>query len=635
MELEFGMKGHLLPLVFMISMATGAAPAMDAPHTDPDQPAYVVVTEDAAARLDAALQGVEWGRVEAQDMNSQRSVLAVQPVHLELVTWVLSMGEMPCGGFTTHWRRDQAFKAMKWPSDSAAKTDISYLLDDEDLVQAFMSEVSEARIRQSIIDLSSYVNRYCQTQHGRDASLALLDLWQQMSVHRPDVQCRLVEHPDILQPSVICEISGSGAPDEIVVVGGHLDSTVYGTVREETPAPGADDNASGVAVLTEMLHLILNLGYVPERSVHLMAYAAEEIGLVGSADIAEQYAAAGSNVVGMLQLDMVNYAGETHDMVWISDFTNTAQNQFLSDIIAQYTPYSAGSFRCGYGCSDHASWTFNDYPASMLFEAPFDEINPYIHSAEDTLDKSGGHAQVAVMFAEVTAGFMVELAEGKLQPMMPDALTWIPHLTRTGGPFKTQLWFENAGDQSQSLTLWPFTEGGVAVNPVTLNLEARTWSVYDPADLFGEEAVSHFGFVAADGVSVTAGYHLKQGPGVLAHAASESRMGKRFAIYSTDWIVGFDGLALINPQSETLDVVGIQSVASGSSGETKSAVTLGVNLAPMSKTLIVLADAFPAEPESRIEIQTSQPCVALFLRGTVPGILPGSLCQVMPIVLEE
>ena len=72
-------------------------------------------------------------------------------------------------------------------------------------------------------------------------------------------------------------------------------------------APGADDDASGIATLTEVLRIAMAEGYRPRRTVMFMGYSAEEVGLRGSRAIAQRFAAEGRNVVGVLQMDMTNY----------------------------------------------------------------------------------------------------------------------------------------------------------------------------------------------------------------------------------------------------------------------------------------------------------------------------------------
>ena len=151
-----------------------------------------------------------------------------------------------------------------------------------------------------------------------------------------------------------------------------------------------------------------------ERTVQFMAYAAEEIGLRGSNAIATSYRNANKNVIGVMQLDMTNYRGTLgYDIVIFTDFTNAAQNQFVTNLINTYQPgLNITTSACGYACSDHASWHNKSYPASMPFEATFNNDNPNIHTANDTISVSNNNANHAMRFTKLALSFVGELAKG-------------------------------------------------------------------------------------------------------------------------------------------------------------------------------------------------------------------------------
>jgi leucyl aminopeptidase len=54
-------------------------------------------------------------------------------------------------------------------------------------------------------------------------------------------------------------------------------------------APGADDNASGIATITETIRVLMSNGFQPKKTLKFMAYAAEEVGLLGSKEIANDF----------------------------------------------------------------------------------------------------------------------------------------------------------------------------------------------------------------------------------------------------------------------------------------------------------------------------------------------------------
>lgn len=67
--------------------------------------------------------------------------------------------------------------------------------------------------------------------------------------------------------------------------------------------------------------------------------------------------------------------------------------------------------RCGYACSDHASWTKSGFPASAAVEAAAEAVNPAMHTENDTLAGSGGSAAHSVKFAKLAVAFAVEAAK--------------------------------------------------------------------------------------------------------------------------------------------------------------------------------------------------------------------------------
>ena len=110
---------------------------------------------------------------------------------------------------------------------------------------------------------------------------------------------------------------------------------------------------------------------------------------------------------------MTNYKGSKDlDIVFMSDYTNDAQNEFLGSLVDKYLPdLTWGYSRCGYACSDHASWHNAGYPASMPFEAKKGNMNRHIHTSKDTLSRSEGHSRHAAKFARLGLSYVLELDE--------------------------------------------------------------------------------------------------------------------------------------------------------------------------------------------------------------------------------
>ncbi len=319
-----------------------------------------------------------------------------------------------CGGFIQHDSREEAMDALTSQGDlHFAKRAIfsDYSIDQQAFTAPVVARVEETSIRDMIVKLTAFNTRHYKSDTGVKSSEFIRDTWANLARRRNDVTVELVKHPKWPQASIVMTITGSERPDEIVIVGGHADSIAGMFGGGGSRAPGADDNASGIATITETIRVLMDANFKPKRTVQFMGYAAEEVGLLGSKEIASSYKQNAAKVVGVMQLDMTLFKGTVDkDIVMMSDFTNTAQNEFLGRLIDEYVKVPWGYSRCGYGCSDHASWTANGYPASMPFESNMEDINGNIHTGRDTLETAGGNAQHSVKFAKLATSFVVELA---------------------------------------------------------------------------------------------------------------------------------------------------------------------------------------------------------------------------------
>jgi bacterial leucyl aminopeptidase len=289
---------------------------------------------------------------------------------------------------------------------------IPYTIDNGPVAQALMAPMQEGNVRTTITSLGSFFTRRHTCPSGLASATWIRDLWQSLAAGRPDVTVEYYAHVQTQQPSIILTIPGAALPSEIVVLGGHQDSTA-GSNCTLSRSPGEDDDASGIANLTEVIRVAMALNYRPLRTVQFMAYAGEEGGLLGSEEIALAYRQQNKNVVGVLQLDMTNYKGSAGDIYIFTDFTNPEQNAFVGNLVDTYlSGLVRGTSQCGYGCSDHAAWTDRGYPASLPFEATFNQSNPFIHSSQDTIAQSGNNANHALKFSKLAAAYMAEVAKG-------------------------------------------------------------------------------------------------------------------------------------------------------------------------------------------------------------------------------
>ena len=403
-------------------------------ESDPFAPVYIVTSR----KTYEGIRRIARDGVVRRDSTGAALMLSEIKAHqLSEVSDYIHHREQRCGGYFAFASRKQADDFIR--SDRAAEAAQTAAvapntIDNQATVTPWLSQVSETNIYNTINHLSSYPNRYYASPTGKSSAEWIRDTWQGLANWRTDVSTELFTACGncSTQPSVILTIQGTDLPDEIVVLGGHLDSiNKFGNGNPDQIAPGADDDASGIATLTEILRVSLASGWRPKRTVKFMGYAAEEVGLRGSNAIAQSFRTANRNVVGVLQLDMTNYkAGAVHDMRLITDYSNPELQGFVTQLFDAYlapTGLTRGTSTCGYACSDHASWTSAGYPSAMMFEAgdPAGHF-PYIHTTGDTLANMGESAQHSVKFAQLGLAFLGEMgkssktlsAECKLPPLL-------------------------------------------------------------------------------------------------------------------------------------------------------------------------------------------------------------------------
>jgi hypothetical protein len=106
-------------------------------------------------------------------------------------------------------------------------------------------------------------------------------------------QCK--QYDDVLSYNVIGEITGSTYPDEIILVGGHLDSWDIGD--------GAHDDGAGCVQSMEVLRLFKELDYEPQRTIRVVLFMNEENGLRGGRKYAEMAALKGETHIFALESD--------------------------------------------------------------------------------------------------------------------------------------------------------------------------------------------------------------------------------------------------------------------------------------------------------------------------------------------
>jgi hypothetical protein len=272
------------------------------------------------------------------------------------------------------------------------------------LVAGFVAQVEETRVYSYTGNLSgewpvtvggapyTITTRY--TASGTPIAKATQYVYEFMEGLGLDVSYHNWSRNGYTGRNVIGELPGLTRPDEIVLVTAHLDSVSNKDDFDNTPAPGADDNASGsVGVMTAAEILS---GYDFGRTLRFVLFTGEEQGLHGSYAYAQSVAAAGEEIVAVYNMDMIAWdhvaepivrlhtrrvidSGYPDDLAIAGVFTNVVASYGLSGDLEPVIDAD------GIWASDHAPFWGQGYPAILAIEDDVHDFNDYYHTTGDRL----------------------------------------------------------------------------------------------------------------------------------------------------------------------------------------------------------------------------------------------------------
>ncbi len=211
------------------------------------------------------------------------------------------------------------------------------------------------------------------------------------------------------QVNVIATIEGTLNPSRYFVLGAHYDasasrmgSSIWNSQWRTIKAPGADDNATGVAAIMEIARVMTDtaFNFEGDYSLVFVAFAAEEAnpsfgsGHYGSKHYAKTSKDSSKNIMGAVSIDMIGYNNNhlyqaivsNSASQWIGERFIDANELFEIDLLMNAPPFPNATY------SDHDSFWNEGYHAVLMIEnAPpwnsnqFYTANPYYHTSYDTI----------------------------------------------------------------------------------------------------------------------------------------------------------------------------------------------------------------------------------------------------------
>jgi len=287
------------------------------------------------------------------------------------------------------------------------------------LIQDLVNSVSQPQIYTTILNLQDD-----DSSPGWDANRSRYSYASGLVIERDyirdrlqalglDVRYQSFSHNGTPLDNIEATLSGWGPGSDVVYIAcAHYDSISSGSFFDpEAPAPGADDNASGTAAVLEAARILSRYRF--KHTLRFVTFSAEEQGLIGSYYYAAQARSAGTDIGGVINLDMIAWDSDGDDVLEVHTGTrgdSQALGTTFLNAMATYgialNPETITSGATRY--SDHARFWDQGYPALLAIE-DFQDYNPNYHQDGDTLDNLD--LPYAQRFVQTTVATLAELAQ--------------------------------------------------------------------------------------------------------------------------------------------------------------------------------------------------------------------------------
>jgi len=184
--------------------------------------------------------------------------------------------------------------------------------------------------------------------------------------------------------------------DEYIVVGAHYDHLGFGGPNSGSRMPdtiaihnGADDNASGTAMVMELAKKLCSQKAKLKRSIIFVSFSGEEMGLLGSKYFVNNPPVEIKKIKAMFNFDMVGRFDKEKNSISISGTGTSAEGDSILKVFEKGLPFKVTHSPDGYGPSDHASFYSSNIPVfffttgvHMDYHTPFDDADKLDYTAE-------------------------------------------------------------------------------------------------------------------------------------------------------------------------------------------------------------------------------------------------------------
>ena len=279
-------------------------------------------------------------------------------------------------------------------------------------IREMMDQVDQDSLMATVQHLQDYGSRFWNSTNAYAASDWIAGKMEALGleVEQQDFNVNSWAGSGAAAPNVIGIQRGTLYPDTYVVCGSHFDSFTWNVLYGGTNAPGADDNATGVASVLESARIMTQ--YEFEYSIIYCAYGCEELGLYGSAAYASRCQQEGMNIIGYFNNDMYGYLNPGDaihiDLIYpnsvapIGDYYMNVSSIYFPEMQVRHVNFDEGD-------SDHTSFNSHGYMGIYPFE-DYQHYSPNIHTENDLIGPSVNSFAMSQRYCQMNIGCLAEIA---------------------------------------------------------------------------------------------------------------------------------------------------------------------------------------------------------------------------------
>ncbi len=290
------------------------------------------------------------------------------------------------------------------------------------IIQSVVVQVNPDSIRSYMQVLQDFGTRFCLAGNRRAVSMWIKNKFASFGISEVKLDSFQLNMTfmgqlhETWQYNVVATIAGLISPDSIVILGAHHDSVCYNSSVQPPGnpwqcsldnAPGADDNASGVAAALEAARLLQSINYQPKKTIKFVTFAAEEVGLRGAWHFANKAATEGMKIKAMINNDMISNCTLPVDQ-WKLRVHGYPGAEWLSGLatalINNYTVFEAIQSSQSLNATDSYAFHQNGFPALFLHEGQF---SPVYHSVNDVVENT--NKEYATEATKVSVALLMHL----------------------------------------------------------------------------------------------------------------------------------------------------------------------------------------------------------------------------------